>query len=146
MAERCPGLREIRKRTRGGVMRPEDRMNLAANVGRESRPHLAPVTQLPVFVVADDQCVDTMRARPVSADDELLLPIELELQPRAGALAASYRDPRRFAMTPSSPSRATASTTCAAVPGSSAGNKMPEPLSRRRDDLCRHRFDEAHWS
>ena len=43
--------------------------------------------ELVVLVVADEQRVDAGVARAVSADDELLLFVEFQLQPRVAAFA-----------------------------------------------------------
>lgn len=45
--------------------------------------------ELSPFVVADEQGIHTMIAQSVAADDELLLPIEFELDPGTTALTRS---------------------------------------------------------
>ena len=79
---------------------------LATGAGVDPAPHLARVPQVPVFVHGDDQraeiLVRALSLEPAS-DDQLLLPPELDLQPRAGpaprlvgAVPALGDDPLQF--------------------------------------------------
>jgi serine/threonine protein kinase len=61
--------------------------DLAANVRCESGADLAGKAQVFALVAADEQRIDAVRPRPVSANDEFLLPIELQLDPGGIAVA-----------------------------------------------------------
>ncbi len=61
--------------------------DLAAQVWCESGANLGRETQLPGLVVAHEERVDAMRPRPVTADDEFLLSIQLELDPGGVTIA-----------------------------------------------------------
>ena len=79
---RLPGVRQIDERAARGVERREPREDLAADVRREAGSDLSREPQPAVVVIADEQRVDAVRTGPVSADDELLLAIQLQLDPR----------------------------------------------------------------
>jgi hypothetical protein len=58
----------------------------SAHMRRKARPDLAGISKLFALVVADDECIDPVIAGAVATDDEFLLLVELQLDPRAASL------------------------------------------------------------
>ena len=69
------------------MQRHDLREHLPPHVRRKPCSDLAGESQILSVVVAYEKRIHTTRARSVSADNELLLPIELQLDPRGVALA-----------------------------------------------------------
>ena len=69
------------------MKRPQLPEDLPAQVRCEAGPDLAGKPQLPSVVEADEQRVDAVRSRAIASNDELLLAIELQLDPGTAAYA-----------------------------------------------------------
>src|SRR5687768_18088212 len=73
-------VRQIDEGTPLGVERRECREHLAPYIWCEASAHLPRKPKLCSVEIADEQRVDAMRTRTISADDELLLLVELQLE------------------------------------------------------------------
>ena len=90
----CLAVRQIDERAGGDVQRLQRREHFPPQVRSEPGADLAGKSQRLRLVVPDEQRVHARRPGPVPADDELLLPIELELHPRRVAIARHvFRSP-----------------------------------------------------
>jgi len=92
---------EVRERALRLRERLQQREEVGPGMRRQPCPYLRGEHQLPAFVVANEQRLEAARNRLISADHELLPPVELYLDPRAAPLARFVAGVPAFATTPS---------------------------------------------